>query len=379
MVLIEVGAVMILIYGLVLVWATCKWNKMRLEVRGNKYSSARVVSVIIPVRDEAPNIAALLSDLSQQDYPRSLYEVIVVDDGSVDSTVNEVLKYQEVWGESLKLLYAEEYTSQAAPKKKAIEYGISRAKGEIILTVDGDCRCGRSWISTMAGLLESSNSKMVCGPVGFIDNGTLFAKMQQIEFSAVMGTGGVTLASGYPTMANGANLGYERNAFYAVGGFGGFETIASGDDEFLLHKIHDKYPGKIVFACREEALMRTYPKESVRAMLEQRKRWAGKWKLHKNKRNQYLALLIFIVNFLFLVSGAYSLIAGKAELVFAGLALVKFVTELLFLKQVSRLLNHSFNLTEFAITWALYPFYVITIGILSNSNSFVWKGRKIKL
>lgn len=124
--------------------------------------------------------------------------------------------------------------------------------------------------------------------------------------------------------------------------------------------------------------MKTYPKASVKEFLEQRKRWAGKWKMHKNKRNQYLALFIFIVNFLFLVSGAYSLMDNRVLLVFAGFAIVKFVAEFLFLKQVSRLLNHQFNLIEFAITWAFYPFYVITIGLLGNSGSYVWKGREIK-
>lgn len=367
-----------LIYSIALIWAIGKWRKMELGSKNIEVPPGKFVSVIIPVRDEELNILSLLTDLSKQRYSKSKYEVIVIDDGSEDFTISLVHEYREMTDMRLEVLISADYQSNAAPKKKAIEYGISRSKGDLILTIDGDCRCGEDWIATMAGMLEVSDSKMVCGPVGFYTKGTLFEKMQQIEFSAVMGIGGVCLASGFPTMANGANLCYEKKAFYEVGGFNGFEKIASGDDEFLLHKIYEKYPGKVLFACREEALVRTYPKDSVQEFLEQRKRWAGKWKMHKNKRNQYLALFIFLVNFLFLVSGAYSLVDGRVLLVFAGFAIVKFSTELLFLKHVSRLLKHQFNLIEFAITWAFYPFYVITIGLLSNSGSFVWKGRNIK-
>ncbi len=367
-----------LIYSIALIWAIGKWRKMELWSKSKKVPATMFVSVIIPVRNEESNILSLLSDLSKQGYPKSKYEVIVIDDGSEDFTVSLVHEYLETTDIKLRVLNSADYQSNAAPKKKAIEYGISSSKGDLVLTIDGDCRCGEHWISTMAGMLEVSDCKMVCGPVGFDSKGTLFEKMQQIEFSAVMGAGGVCLASGFPTMANGANLCYEKKAFYEVGGFNGFEKIASGDDEFLLHKIYERYPGKVLFACREEALVVTYPKDSVQEFLEQRKRWAGKWKMHKNKRNQYLALFIFLVNFLFLVSGAYSLIDGRVLLVFAGFAIVKFATELLFLKQVSRLLKHQFNLLEFAITWTFYPFYVITVGLLSNSDSFVWKGREIK-
>jgi len=368
-----------LIYAVALLWAIGKWRKMELRSNSLDVLPGKLVSVIIPVRNEELNILSLLKDLSNQRYPKNKYEVIVIDDGSEDFTVSLVHEFREMTDIQLKVLISDDYQSNAAPKKKAIEYGISKAQGDLILTIDGDCRCGEDWIATMAGMLEVSDSKMVCGPVGFYaTKDTLFEKMQQIEFSAVMGTGGVCMASGFPTMANGANLCYEKEAFYEVGGFTGFEKIASGDDEFLMHKIYDKYPGKVLFACREEALVMTYPKDSVKELLEQRKRWAGKWKMHNNKRNQYLALFIFLVNFLFLVSGAYSLVDKMVLLVFAGFAIVKFVTEYLFLKQVSRLLNHHFNLMEFAITWAFYPFYVITVGLLSNSGSFVWKGRDIK-
>jgi hypothetical protein len=53
---------------------------------------------------------------------------------------------------------------------------------------------------------------------------------------------------GKPNMCNGANIAYPKAVFEEVNGFDGNEHIASGDDEFLMHKIAEKYPNQIVFA-----------------------------------------------------------------------------------------------------------------------------------
>ena len=48
-------------------------------------------------------------------------------------------------------------------------------------------------------------------------------------------------------MCNGANIAYTKKIFEEVNGFKGNEHIASGDDEFLMHKIFEKYPDKVLF------------------------------------------------------------------------------------------------------------------------------------
>ena len=99
------------------------------------------LSVIIPVRNEAANIEALLTDISNQTYPKNAFEVIVVDDSSDDETVAIVKRFQEKKLLNLRLILLAEKTV-ASPKKRAIETAIKVANGVLIITTDGDCRVG---------------------------------------------------------------------------------------------------------------------------------------------------------------------------------------------------------------------------------------------
>jgi hypothetical protein len=60
------------------------------------------------------------------------------------------------------------------------------------------------------------------------------------------------------------------------------------------------------------------------------------------------------------------------------LVLTKAILELLFLKNVARHLSLKWSWVSFFILQLIYPGYVVTIGLLSNFNSFEWKGRKLK-
>ncbi len=73
---------------------------------------------------------------------------------------------------------------------------------------------------------------------------------------------GITGASVYKkvhNMCNGANLAYEKKRFYEVNGFEGIDNIASGDDMLLMHKIENKYPGKIGYIKSANVIVQTQP------------------------------------------------------------------------------------------------------------------------
>ena len=62
----------------------------------NKTVNLRV-SVVIAVRNEQEIISDLISNLKSQSYDSKLYDVIVVNDHSVDDTLNELIKEASVW------------------------------------------------------------------------------------------------------------------------------------------------------------------------------------------------------------------------------------------------------------------------------------------
>ena len=93
-------------------------------------------SIIIPARNEEKIISDCLQSIGQLNYPKELFEVIVMDDFSTDATVATAKQFSFVKVMELKTFLNEKINSY---KKKAIELGIASATGDYIVTTDADC------------------------------------------------------------------------------------------------------------------------------------------------------------------------------------------------------------------------------------------------
>jgi succinoglycan biosynthesis protein ExoA len=91
------------------------------------------LSIIIPVRNEAAHIAAVLNQLLEQEYDPQRFEILVVDGHSTDDTANIVRKYMERYA-NVRLLENPKRLSSAARN-----IGIENARGDAVLVVDGHC------------------------------------------------------------------------------------------------------------------------------------------------------------------------------------------------------------------------------------------------
>ena len=192
------------------------------------------ISLIIPARNEETNIGKLLAALSNQSYPKELTEIIVVDDHSTDNTATIVQQFPFA-----KLIQLKEDAINSY-KKKAIEKGIAEATGELIVTTDADCNVNPGWLRAINSSFSDESVKMSFGAVRIQSDQTIFSRLQALEFSSLIGSGASTAAFGFPTMCNGANLAFTKEAFLQTNGYTGNEQIASGDDEFLMRKIEAK-------------------------------------------------------------------------------------------------------------------------------------------
>ena len=91
------------------------------------------LSVVIPVKDEADNIVPLANEIRAALDGLVEYEVIYVDDGSVDSTATAILRLQNSM-EQIRLLRHATNCGQSA----AIRTGVRAARGAWVATLDGD-------------------------------------------------------------------------------------------------------------------------------------------------------------------------------------------------------------------------------------------------
>lgn len=346
----------------------------RLEYFKPDLSSPRTrVSVIVAARNEENNISKTLDDLLAQNYDKELTEIIFIDDHSTDQTAEIIRSYP-----TIRLIVLNEDKALNSYKKKAIQTGIGQASGKLIVTTDADCRMGPLWLQTIVSFYEKHQYKMISSPVMFFEDKTFFERSQSLEFLYLIGLGASTIGNGKPSTCNGANLSYEREAFYEVGGFRGIDDLASGDDELLLHKIAAKYDNNIGFLKNNDAIVYTHAKSTLKEFIQQRKRWASKSTRYKNKAIIALGVCIWVFNLTILIN----LFAGIFSPLFLQLAvaqlLMKIIIEFIFLIGVTKFVKRQELLILLPVLSILHILYIVYIGIAGNSGKYNWKDRMVK-
>lgn len=373
------------LYALACFWLCWQWLHIPLRpVLFLPIPSEFKLSVIVPVRNEAANIGVLLEGLQRQSLPKKHFEVVIADDSSTDNTAEIVAQFKANNKIDLKLIsLADVFVS--SPKKRAITEALKMASGQLIVTTDGDCMVGERWLETIAQTYLQTEAKFISGPVTFLNNPTpaLPTKgggrvFQTIEFSSLIGVGACLLEAGHPTMCNGANLAYERTAFEEVGGYAGVDQIASGDDEFLLQKIHLRYGKGIYFLKNKEAIVCTHPQPNWRAFYQQRIRWASKWAVNRRMATMGVAIFIFLVNLITLIVLTASVNENMTNIGFNTILLIKFLPEFLFLSLIVRFLGKNRLVGYIPLVQLFYPLYVLFFGLTAQRKGYEWKGRRLR-
>ncbi len=356
-------------FGFLLICIT-GWQKYMRQPKRPVLEKKEFVSVAVAVRNEENSISPLLSSLMVQDFPHSNFELIFVNDHSTDHTAHIISD----WIKDNPQTQCYHIHSTGNGKKQALTDGIKIAKGEIILTTDGDCVLPNDWISSMV-MSFNDETTLVIGLVKIQQEGSLFSKLQALEFSSLMGSGISLLELGFPIMCNGASLAFRKKSFEAVKGYQDNLHIPSGDDEFLMRKLMKQFPNSIQSNYWPTVVVATKSQPSLKSFIHQRLRWAGKWSVNDSLIPKVLALFILIFQLTSMV--AFGLLFSGKNLVGVGILLsLKFLLEGYFLFHVGRTLHQRFSVSAFLILQLIYPFYVLIIGILSQLVDYEWKGRR---
>lgn len=309
------------------------------------------VSVIVCAKNELANLRDYMQALLTQDYPE--YEVIIVNDGSVDDT-RTYLEYWQKRYKNLKLTFVPMGAKVTSTKKLAITLGAKAAQYDYLLLTDADCRPeSKHWISEMMAGFQPSNSaavkqrsgqtaerpniNIVLGFGAYFVKPTLLNRMIQFDtmFNGLQYLG--LAAAGHPYMGVGRNLAYSKRLFFEHGGFVGLLDNKAGDDDLFVNREATKENTAVV--CTRESLTWSVPKTSLGDWLHQKRRHLSVAPKYKTSTKFRLALepvtrgLLYAAAIVLVVlgcqqgavSGQWSVISLLPMLIALGAMLVRWI------------------------------------------------------
>lgn len=352
------------------------WAKLPVFVAGDA-TPTTFISVIIPARNEAANIRQCLDAILSGSYPKALYEIIVIDDHSTDSTAELVAAYPDV--RLLKLAdFVTDRESLVAFKKKALSVGIEHCKGALIVTTDADCIAPEDWLKNIAAIYEVEHPVMIIAPVAFTTNGSVVENFQAVDFMTMQGITAAVHQRKMGNMSNGANLAFSKEAYDKVEGYKGIDHLASGDDFLLMMKLQKEYPDRISYLMSEDAIVQTAPQPDWPSFFQQRIRWASKSGKYDDKKLTATLMLVYLFNLSFLVL----IIAGFFNYFAWGLVAIMLVWKVLaestFLTPVAEFFGKGRLLVSHVLLQPLHILYIISAGFLGMIGKYKWKGRSVR-
>lgn len=116
---------------------------------------APAISVVIPCRNEAPNLAFLIGEVDASMAGRD-YEILVVDDGSTDETARVLAERMGKGDGRLRHIRHDRSAGQSA----AVRSGALAARGAIVVTMDGDGQNDPVYLPKLADALAAAGAKV---------------------------------------------------------------------------------------------------------------------------------------------------------------------------------------------------------------------------
>lgn len=178
-------------------------------------NSSNFISIIVVCFNEELYLERCLLALVEQDYPKDKFEIILIDNGSTDRSVEIAKCYADI--------------VEVRPKIKVgalRNFGVQLAKGSIIAFLDGDCEAKVGWLRTINNL-SLTYPNTVHGAECYIDSSKPWIARAWFCTNEVGRIKTVSLGASNVTMP--------KQVFVDVGGFN--ENLSAGEDAELFCRL----------------------------------------------------------------------------------------------------------------------------------------------
>jgi biofilm PGA synthesis N-glycosyltransferase PgaC len=363
--LTAIGFVYVL-YALWLLSMIARWQQA--DLTPEPWHDASHLTLIIPFRNEAQHLPALLKILSEQKKDIAGANIILVDDHSSDDSLLIAHQFkannQQV-----------EVVSQVEThgKKQGVDLAMTRVVTEWVVTLDADIKPCEGWLRRIASWTRENSNDLLILPLHIGPGTNVIGRLQEVEFASVMAiTGGMAMA-GKPILCNGGNLCFRTEAYNRVRSNRNDMHITSGDDVFLLNAL--KPFGKVVWVHDPSVRVSTAPKATWKDFTSQRLRWMGKAGFIRDPWLQSTAWITFLAN-AFLLAILFAALAGTLPLyLLLMVAGVKVLLDGWLILRVGKWLCIKQLKRFYLFLIFLYPFYATLFPLMSQFVKPSWKGR----
>lgn len=190
-----------------------------------------LVTVIVPARNEAPNIARCVSSILASTYPR--LELVVVDDGSADGTA-EIARKAAAGDSRARVVMNSPLPEGWFGKQWACTTGAREARGEVLLFTDADTYHGSDLVTRSVNAMRRTGADMF-SVAGKQEMGGFWERVIQPQMFSILsmrygGTESVNNsrhASG--KIANGQCIFFKRSSYDEIGGHASVRTLVAED------------------------------------------------------------------------------------------------------------------------------------------------------
>lgn len=222
------------------------------------------ISIIVPAHNEEKTIERNLSSIVASTYGRK--EIIVVNDGSTDATLDVIERFQH--RHQLKNLRV--HTQKNAGKAHAINRGIEMAKGSLIMVLDADSSLHPQALSEVVNYFRDPRVQLAAANIKIIEDGSLFNLIQKFEYLICYRMKRAQTAFNVEYIIGGIASTFRKSAALKVGKFD-TDTVTE-DIDFTLKLIRDDNTStRVVYA--PSVIAYTESVMTFRQLIAQRFRW----------------------------------------------------------------------------------------------------------
>jgi cellulose synthase/poly-beta-1,6-N-acetylglucosamine synthase-like glycosyltransferase len=212
-----------------------------------------MVSVIVAARNSEATIEACLESLLAQDYPKDRYEVIVVDNDSMDRTPERIQRFG--------VTCVSERTGHSAAWGR--NRGLREARGEILAFTDSDCVAAPDWLRWGVAGFTSPEIGCVAGEIVAYPAKTLAERYAESRKALSQR---YAMEESFKPYAQTANAFYRREALRQIGPFD--TSLVIVEDADLGWRMQEELGLAVAF--RPESVVYHKHRPSIRALLRQR-------------------------------------------------------------------------------------------------------------